>query len=89
MDQKESVIFNNELISKKIDVDEEINLVEIFSSILRNKKIVLIFDECTTGFRENLGGIHLKYKIKPDICILGKALGNGYSINAIIGKKKI
>ena len=53
------------------------------------KNIVLIFDECTSGFRENYGGIHLKHKVYPDISIFGKALGNGYAINAIIGKRDI
>lgn len=52
-------------------------------------KIVLIFDECTTGFRETLGGLHKKVNIKPDLCIFGKALGNGYPITAVIGKKNI
>ena len=36
-----------------------------------------------------MGGIHLKYKINPDIAIFGKALGSGYAINAIIGKRSI
>jgi glutamate-1-semialdehyde aminotransferase len=49
-------------------------------------KIVLIFDECTTGFRECLGGIHLKHKVYPDIAMFGKSLGNGYAITAIIGR---
>lgn len=53
------------------------------------KKIVLIFDECTSGFRETYGGLHLKYNIKPDMCILGKALGNGFPITAVLGKKEI
>ena len=53
------------------------------------EKIVLIFDECTSGFRETFGGLHKKYKVNPDIAIFGKALGNGYAINAIIGKKEI
>lgn len=53
------------------------------------KKIVLIFDECTSGFRRNLGGIHLLTKVNPDIVMFGKALGNGYAITAIVGKKKI
>ena len=70
---------------------EEVNLD--FLTYIRNytkkNKITLIFDECTSGFRQTFGGIHLKYKINPDICILGKALGNGYPINAIIGTKKI
>ena len=52
-------------------------------------KIILIFDECTSGFRETYGGLHLKYKVKPDMCILGKALGNGYSITAVLGTKTI
>ncbi len=50
---------------------------------------VLIFDECTTGFRETFGGIHKKFKVNPDIAIFGKALGNGYAITAVIGKNKI
>lgn len=58
-------------------------------SICNKKKIILIFDECTSGYRENMGGIHLKFKINPDIAIFGKALGSGFAINAIIGKKKI
>ena len=36
-----------------------------------------------------MGGIHLKFKVNPDIAIFGKALGSGCAINAIIGKKKI
>ena len=57
--------------------------------LCNKKKIILIFDECTSGFRENIGGIHLKYKVYPDMLLLGKALGNGYPITAILGKKKI
>jgi glutamate-1-semialdehyde aminotransferase len=57
--------------------------------ICNKKNIILIFDECTSGYRENMGGIHLKYKVNPDIAIFGKSLGSGYAINAIIGKKNI
>ena len=57
---------------------------------LREKhKFILIFDECTSGFRETFGGIHKKYNITPDICIYGKALGNGYAITSVVGKKRI
>ncbi len=52
-------------------------------------KIILIFDECTSGFRRNLGGMHMTQKIYPDICMFGKALGNGYAISSVIGKKSI
>ena len=48
--------------------------------------IILIFDECTSGFRETFGGIHKKYCVDPDMAIFGKALGIGDAITAIIGK---
>jgi glutamate-1-semialdehyde 2,1-aminomutase len=51
--------------------------------------IVLVFDECTSGFRETYGGLHLKYGVEPDIAMFGKALGNGYAINAIIGRRDV
>ena len=57
---------------------------------LANKyKCILIFDEITSGFHDTFGGIHLKYKVNPDIAIFGKSIANGYPISAIIGKKKI
>ena len=40
-------------------------------------------------FERNLGGIHLLTKISPDIAMFGKAIGNGYAITCVVGKKKI
>ena len=57
--------------------------------IANRRKIVLIFDEITSGFHDNLGGYHLKLGVKPDMAIFGKAMANGFPISAIIGKKKI
>mgnify|MGYP001376847359 FL=1 len=57
--------------------------------LTEKKKIPLIFDECTSGFRETFGGLHYKYGVNPDIVIYGKALGNGYAINAVVGKEEI
>ena len=57
--------------------------------ICNEKKIILIFDECTTGFRQTLGGLHKDVGVNPDIAIFGKALGNGYAITAIIGKRDV
>ena len=50
---------------------------------------VLIFDEVTSGFRINLGGIHLTYGVEPDIAVFGKALGNGFPIAAVIGIREV
>lgn len=53
------------------------------------RNIVLIFDEITSGFRQNVGGIHLIYGVNPDMAVFGKAMGNGYAISAVIGKREI
>jgi glutamate-1-semialdehyde 2,1-aminomutase len=50
---------------------------------------ILIFDEITSGWRMNVGGIHLRYQVVPDIAIFGKAMGNGHPIATIIGKKEV
>lgn len=54
-----------------------------------NNNIVLIFDECTSGFRQTFGGLHKQYGVNPDMAMFGKALGNGYAITATIGKREI
>ena len=65
------------------------NFLKKVQKLAKKNKIVLIFDEITSGFKDNYGGIHLKYKVAPDLAIFGKSIGNGYPISAIIGKKKI
>jgi len=50
---------------------------------------VLIFDEVTSGFRVNIGGIHMTLGVEPDIAVLGKALGNGFPISAIFGRREV
>jgi len=67
----------------------KIEFLKFIRNYTKKNNITLVFDECTSGFRQTYGGLHLKYKVYPDICLLGKALGNGYPINAVIGKKKI
>ncbi len=54
-----------------------------------DKNIVLIFDECTSGFRECFGGLHKKYGVFPDIAIYGKTLGNGYAVSAVVGREEV
>jgi glutamate-1-semialdehyde 2,1-aminomutase len=51
--------------------------------------IVLVFDECSAGFRETFGGLHQKYGVEPDLAMFGKALGNGYAIAAVIGRRAV
>jgi glutamate-1-semialdehyde 2,1-aminomutase len=51
--------------------------------------IVLIFDEVKTGFRIAPGGAGEYFGVLPDISTFAKAMGNGYPIAAIGGKREI
>jgi glutamate-1-semialdehyde 2,1-aminomutase len=57
--------------------------------IANKHKAVLIFDECTSGFRQTFGGLHKLYDVEPDMAMFGKAMGNGYGITATIGRKEV
>jgi glutamate-1-semialdehyde 2,1-aminomutase len=96
--------FNNldklkELIKKKnigivkMEVSRNIepknNFLQKVREITKKNNIILIFDECTSGFRRVNGGLHLYYNVIPDMAVFGKALGNGYAITAVLGKKSI
>lgn len=50
--------------------------------------ITLIFDEVITGFRLSLGGAQKYFGITPDLSVFAKAMGSGYPISAIVGKKE-
>jgi glutamate-1-semialdehyde aminotransferase len=63
--------------------------LEKVRDLASKKNIVLIFDECSSGFRETFGGIYSKYNVEPDIIIFGKTLGNGYGITSVLGKREI
>ena len=65
------------------------NFLEDVKDLCARNNIILIFDEVTSGFHENFGGIHLKLGVDPDIAIFAKAMANGYPLSAIIGKKSI
>jgi glutamate-1-semialdehyde 2,1-aminomutase len=50
---------------------------------------ILIFDEITSGWRMRVGGVHELYNVYPDIVVYAKAMGNGFPIAALIGKKEV
>jgi glutamate-1-semialdehyde 2,1-aminomutase len=50
---------------------------------------LLIFDEMITGFRWHNGGGQGFHKIAPDLSAFGKAMGNGFAISALVGKRDV
>lgn len=51
--------------------------------------VVLIFDEVITGFRVALGGAEELFGVKPDLSILAKAMGAGFPVSALVGRREI
>jgi len=57
--------------------------------ISTKENIILIFDEVISGFRFHPKGAQYLYDVIPDLSTFGKAMANGYSISALVGKKEI
>ncbi|MEU0545052.1 glutamate-1-semialdehyde 2,1-aminomutase [Nocardia sp. NPDC005978] len=49
---------------------------------------LLIFDEMITGFRWAAGGAQAVYGVRPDLSCWGKAMGNGFPLAALAGKRE-
>jgi glutamate-1-semialdehyde 2,1-aminomutase len=50
---------------------------------------VLVFDEMITGFRWSEHGAQHVYGVTPDLSTFGKALGNGFAVSALAGKREL
>lgn len=93
LDQLEQIVAEHDLAAVKMEVQRSTPPDPAFLKGVRDLcsrfGIVLIFDECTSGFRETFGGLHLKYGVDPDMAMFGKAMGNGYAITATIGRRSV
>ena len=95
IEQLEKLIKENkgEIAAIKMEVSRrqrpKDNFLQKVRKLANEHEIVLIFDECTSGFRETFGGLHKKYDVEPDMAMFGKTLGNGYAISAIIGISEV
>ena len=69
--------------------EPENNFLQRVRKLANDNNIVLVFDECTSGFRKNYGGLHMLYDVEPDVAMFGKALGNGYAVTAVLGKREV
>ena len=89
----EKLVSQNDIGVIKMEVvrnkGPENNFLHKVRKLADDNNIVLIFDECTSGFRETFGGLHKKYHVEPDLAIFGKTLGNGYAVTATIGRRNV
>ena len=93
IDELEEIVKNNDI---GVIVTEPIRHHEPEKEFLKNvRKIadeidaVLIFDEITSGWRMNVGGVHELYNTHSDIVVYGKAMSNGFPMAAIVGKGEV
>tara|TARA_B110000027_G_C16120295_1_gene302470 strand:+ start:2326 stop:3633 length:1308 start_codon:yes stop_codon:yes gene_type:complete len=88
-----ALVENNDIGVIKMEVvrnfGPEDNFLVKVRKLATEKNIVLIFDECTSGFRETFGGIYQKYGVEPDMAMYGKTIGNGYALTAVVGTKAV
>jgi glutamate-1-semialdehyde 2,1-aminomutase len=64
------------------------NFLHELKELAHENGALFVLDEMITGFRWHLGGAQKKYGIVPDLSAFGKALGNGFAISALAGKKE-
>src|SRR5262247_2102003 len=57
--------------------------------ITRRFGVPLIFDEIVTGFRFAYGGAQEYYGVVPDLAALGKIVGGGFPLAAVVGREEI
>jgi glutamate-1-semialdehyde 2,1-aminomutase len=57
--------------------------------LIRENGAVFILDEMITGFRWHSGGAQSYYDLRPDLSTFGKAIANGFSVGALVGRREL
>lgn len=63
--------------------------LQAVKNLCESQGAVLIFDEMITGFRWHIGGAQKFHGVVPHLSTFGKAMGNGFAIAALAGKREI
>lgn len=69
--------------------EQEAGFLERIREMATEVGAVLIFDEVSSGWRLNVGGVHLLYEVMPDMAVFSKAISNGYPMAAVIGVEDV
>ena len=70
-------------------IPAEKEFLQELRELSHKKDALLVFDEVITGFRLSPGGAQKFYGVIPDLTILGKILGGGFPVGAMVGKREI
>lgn len=58
-------------------------------NITKENDVLLIFDECVTGFRIAVGGAQEFYNVSADLVVYSKAISGGIPIGVLAGKENV
>ena len=64
------------------------NFLQELQRVCHDDGALLIFDEMVTGFRWHEAGAQKLHGITPDLSTWGKAMGNGFAVSALAGKRE-
>lgn len=70
------------------DLRPQPGFLERLRSLCNSHGVLLIFDEIVTGFRYDLHGAQKLFGVRPDLTTIGKGMGNGYALMALLGWRK-
>lgn len=65
------------------------NFLHRLKEVCHQNGALFVLDEMITGFRLHNGGGQTYYDVVPDLSTFGKAIGNGFAISALLGKREI
>lgn len=63
--------------------------LEGLQTLIREHGAIFILDEMITGFRWHLRGAQGLFNLQPDLSTFGKAIANGFSVSALVGRRDI
>jgi glutamate-1-semialdehyde 2,1-aminomutase len=65
------------------------NFLEKVRDLTHRYGALLIFDEMISGFRWHLQGAQAYFNVIPDMSTFGKAIGNGFSVAVLAGRREV
>ena len=77
------------ILEPEKDQEPKDNFLHELQKLCNKNGTVFILDEMITGFRWHNGGAQRVYDVIPDLSTFGKAMANGFSVAALVGKREI
>jgi glutamate-1-semialdehyde 2,1-aminomutase len=77
------------ILEPATQTDPPAGYLEGLRALCTRHGVVLVFDEMITGFRWSEAGAQGVYGVTPDLSTFGKAIGNGFAVAALAGRREL